>query len=390
LNRTSKSFPWVQLAALTLVHFYVDMFAGMIPALLPRIREEFFLSLAQAGWLLAVLKIASNAIQVATGHLRARQSSLLFLPLGLFLGSAGCLLAWTPRTGTVEFWLFPLLMVSGCGIALVHPEGLRAIHTLDQISSSISTAFFLMGGFLGYAAGGWVGTLLVSHWGLVGLTCLIPPTLLTAGLLYFLRIRLAVDEHPNHKNLTPDSNSISFWLILLMALPAAISTEAIMWMVPARLNELGFALTLGGLSNMFFMIGSILGNLALAYLAAQKNKLLFSTIAFLLGIPLLLIYLGIMKSSLAPWILAAAGFFLIAPYTLLVTMARSARGFNLGGRMALMVGGTWGAAGLAVPLLGKIAELLTLQTVLNWLWTGYLISAMVGFWIKITSRRTIS
>ena len=362
----------------------------MIPALLPRIREEFFLSLAQAGWLLAVLKIASNAMQVATGHLRARQSSLLFLPLGLFLGSAGCLLAWTPRTGTVEFWLFPLLMVSGCGIALVHPEGLRAIHTLDQISSSISTAFFLMGGFLGYAAGGWVGTLLVSHWGLVGLTCLIPPTLLTVGLLYFLRIRLAVDEHPNHKNLTPDSNLISFWLILLMALPAAISTEAIMWMVPARLNELGFALTLGGLSNMFFMIGSILGNLALAYLAAKKNKLLFSTIAFLLGIPLLLIYLGIMKSSLAPWILAAAGFFLIAPYTLLVTMARSARGFNLGGRMALMVGGTWGAAGLAVPLLGKIAELLTLQTVLNWLWTGYLISAMVGFWIKITSRRTIS
>jgi FSR family fosmidomycin resistance protein-like MFS transporter len=388
LSRSSKSWQWVQLAALAFVHFYVDLFAGMIPALLPKIREEFILSLARAGWLLAVMKIASNGMQIATGPMRARQNRMLFLPLGLILGSAGCLMYWAPRTGTTEFWLYLMIIVSGCGIAVVHPEGLRATHALDRISGSVSTAFFLMGGFLGYAAGGLVGTILVKRWGLEGLWGLIPPALLGAGVLYCLRIRLAVEEHKeeNAATLTSESESISIWPIFFMAIPAAISAEAIMWMVPARLKELGFELTMGGFSGMLFVLGGVAGNVTLALLAAKRNKLLFSAVSYLLGIPLLLIYVNMVDSRQAPWVLMASGLFLIAPYALLVTIARYSRGFNLGGRMALMVGGTWGTAGLAVPLMSKMAEYMTVQTVLNWVWTGFAISGMVGIWILIKQR----
>ena len=159
----------MQLLVLASVHFLIDMFASMPPAILPVIRSEFALSLSRGGFVLAALYITCNAIQPLTGHMRAGRRKPLFLHLGLILGAGICLLAALPRGDGAFPAMIALAAVSGVGIAIVHPEGLRAVHRLRRVQPAVSTAVFMAGGFLGYAGGGAVSAFLVSNFGLEGL-----------------------------------------------------------------------------------------------------------------------------------------------------------------------------------------------------------------------------
>jgi FSR family fosmidomycin resistance protein-like MFS transporter len=149
LNKKIVTFHWMQLLVLSSVHFLVDMFGGMLPAILPAIRTEFGLSLSLAGILLVVLHITANGIQTLTGHTRADKRVPMFLHLGLILAAGICLLGLLPRSGGAFAAMLVLVAVSGFGIAIVHPESLRAVHRLRRISPAVSTAVFIAGGFLG-------------------------------------------------------------------------------------------------------------------------------------------------------------------------------------------------------------------------------------------------
>src|SRR4030042_150000 len=159
----------MQLLVLSGVHFCIDMFAGMLPPLVPAVREEFALSLSLCVLLVVALNMTSNGVQVLTGHLRAYKRAPLFLHIGLVLGAGICLLGLLPRTGAVFVALLLLSIVSACGIAVVHPEALRAVHYLRRIRPAVSTAVFMAGGRCGYASSGAVSTVLVSRFCLRGL-----------------------------------------------------------------------------------------------------------------------------------------------------------------------------------------------------------------------------
>jgi len=88
----------MQLLALAGVHFLIDMFAGMLPAILPAIRDEFGLSLSLGGLVLAALYMTSNGIQPLIGHMRADRRRPLFLHLGLILGASICPVSYTHLT----------------------------------------------------------------------------------------------------------------------------------------------------------------------------------------------------------------------------------------------------------------------------------------------------
>jgi len=90
------------------VHFLIDVFASMLPAILPAIRDEFSLSLSQGGYVLVALLLTCNALQPLIGHMRAHKRRPLFLHLGLIVGAGICLLGILPR-GSNAFALMILL-----------------------------------------------------------------------------------------------------------------------------------------------------------------------------------------------------------------------------------------------------------------------------------------
>jgi len=379
----------MQLFVLASVHFLIDMFASMLPAILPAIRDEFSLSLSLGGLVLVALLMTSNGIQPLIGHLRADKRRPLFLYLGLILAAAICLLGALPR-GSAAFSLIILLaVVSGCGIAIVHPEGLRAVHRLKSLPPAVSTAVFMAGGFLGYASGGAVSTYLVSRFGLKGLYPLVLCPVIGIVMVVFLRIRLAVERKVRNKNeARTEENRLPFWLIMVMAMPAAVSTTVLANLLPTVLNELGFELTFGGFSTTMFGLGGAVGSFVWANIAGKKGELKCSIAALFLVLPFLVAYLVLINTRVAIWILFGAGFCAIAAYVLMITLSRQAAGLNLGQRMGFMVGGTWALANIVFMALLPTAEHFGANAILKFTPLGYLCSAFLGLFVMFKPRNS--
>jgi len=374
----------MQLLALAGVHFLIDMFAGMLPAILPAIRDEFGLSLSLGGLVLAALYMTSNGIQPLVGHMRADRRRPLFLHLGLILGASICLLGALPRGSGAFAIMILLAVVSGCGIAIVHPEGLRAVHWLRRIPPAISTAVFMAGGFLGYASGGAVSALLVSRFGLKGLYPLALCPVIGIVMVIFLRIRLAVERKVQNKNeARTEENRLPFWLIMAMAMPAAVSTTILVALLPTVLSELDFELTFGGFSTMMFGLGGAAGSFVWANLAHKKGELNCSIAALFLVLPFLVAYLVLINNKMAIWLLFGAGFCAISAYILMITLSRYATGLSLGQRMGFMVGGTWALANIVFIALLPVAEHFGTNVILKFTPLGYLCSGAFGLFVML-------
>ena len=382
----------MQLLVLSGVHFLIDMFGNMLPSLLPAVRAEFSLSLSLGGFVLAVVVLSANGIQLLTGHTRANKTTPLLLHLGLFLAASICLLAALPKSGEGLLLLLVLAIVSGGGIAIAHPESLRAVYSLATIPSSIGTAVFMTGGFIGYACGGAISTILVSKFGLNGLYPLLLCPVVGILMVVLLKINLAVEPKENNTNKIPPGSpspvSLSFWPVVAMGIPAAISTTILANLVPTRLNELGFDLTFGGFSTTVYGIGGAVGTIVWAAIAHRKGELICSTIALFLVTPFLLPYLFLMDNKPAVLLLFGAGFYSFSAYILLITLARHATGLNLGQRMAFIVGGTWAVANIVFMALAPAAEHLGTHLILAITPFGYLFSGILGLLIilKTSSR----
>ena len=374
--------------ALAGVHFIVDLFTGMPPAILPAILDEFGWKLPRGAFVLAVLYITCNGVQMLTGHMRAGKRRPLFLHIGLILAAGICLLAALPRGKAAFPAMILLVVIAGFGTAVVHPEGLRAVHRLKRIPPTLSTAVFMAGGFLGYASGGGVSALLVSRYGFQGLYPLVICPVIGVAAVILLRIRLAVEpKAPNERaGQTPGACRLPFWFIFAMAMPAAVSTTILALLLPTVLvDELGFDLTFGGFSTTMFGLGGAAGSFAWAYAARKKNELACTVVALFLAIPFLFAYLVLINNGPAIWILLGAGFCTISAYTLMITLSRHATGPALGRRMGVMVGGTWALAYVIFMTLLSAAQHFNIGThaLLNLTPWGYLLSGGFGIFVLL-------
>jgi MFS family permease len=383
----------MHLLVLASVHFFIDVFASMMPAILPAVLADFSLSLSKGGLVMAVMCLTCNGVQPLTGHLRANKRRPLFLHIGLILGSVICLLGVLSKEsiGLSKEGAFGgmilLAVVSGFGIAIVHPEGLRGVHRLRRIKPAVSTAVFMAGGFLGYASGGVVSAFLVSRFGLKGLYPLMLCPIVGIILVLLLRVRLAVERTVYYNNATKQAKGwLPFWIILLMAMPAAVSTTIISSLLPTVLNGLGFGLTFGGLSATMFGLGGAIGSYAWAHVAHKKGELKCVVAALFLVIPFLVLYLVFINSRTAIWILFGAGFCAISAYILMITLSRQAKGLTLGQRMGFMVGGTWALAYVVFMALLPAAEHFGSDVILKFSPLGYLLSGVFGLYVMLKAR----
>ncbi len=381
MNQQSLKAQWTQLVVLSGVHFLADMFGNMLPAILPALREEFSLKLATGTFVIASLGMTSNAMQLLTGHLRARETKPFFLYIGTLLAAAVCLMALAPKSMAGILLLLGFGAVGGCGIAVVHPEGLRGVHTLERISASLSTAVFMTSGFFGFASGGAISACLVHSYGLKGLYPLLVCPALGMLAIVFSRVRLAVEDvaPANGGPVAGAFPTLPFSKVLLIGLPAALSTTAVQWLTPTYLHDLGFALTSGGLAAAMFGWGGAVGPFLWAAIALRKGDLCACVWAFLLSAPFTMLYFVFVGHGLAIWLLFGAGSCAMSAYILTVTLARAAKGLSLGHRMALIVGGTWGITLVIFLALMPLVDRIGTGLFLRFTPVGYLISALYAF-----------
>jgi MFS family permease len=210
------------LIALTAAHFVTDAFPGLMHTLLPAFQESFGFSMAAGGVLLTVFLIATNGIQVLLGHLRGEQERPLFLYAGMLLVCVILMFSLVSPGDHALLWLLLISLVCGAGIGMTHPEFLRSIHRLDQISPAISSAVFMGGGVAGFALSGWLSTWLYPRLGMRSLLPFCGASIVVLAILVRLKIRLAVErDEPGRQQAQEDREQLSFRLIMAVATLAA-------------------------------------------------------------------------------------------------------------------------------------------------------------------------
>lgn len=379
---------WPQLLLLTFIHFSIDSYMGMIPALMPGIIAHFGITVIQSVSLIIIPSLLVNIVQLAVGHTRAGKNFPLFIYIGGVLTICGGAINFAPVGDAAFFWLMLLFCLSAVGVGLTHPECFRAVHGLDRIIPEASTATFMIGGQFGYGLGAWLTAYLVVKMGFAGLWLMSLAVVIMLILTVLLRIQLPVESQVKVKT---DSSghtgqTLSFWPIWLMVLPAAVTCSVFLSLLPQRLSEMGFPLDFGGYCHWMFMGGSVAGLIFWSALTRKVNTVLCMTLAFGIGTPVLFAYMFFMQYELSAWLLVVSGGCLMAPFTLLVKEARFAQGFNLGGRMALAAGGTWLVSNLAFFGISYAfkqfsTEAMLIKYGIDYSWTASLLSALIGLWI---------
>ena len=383
----------IQVGVLTGAHFLVDMLGGLLPGFLPVALVYFDINLGLGVVILSSVSIGCNLMQIPASLLGRAMRSPTLLTVGLVMAGLIVLLGAMPRETPV--WVLCILMVTvGCGIALVHPHGLRGTQHARKVAVSVSTPVFMTGGFLGGAVGPWLSSLLVGHYGLKGLSWLILPVVLVIGGLWLSHVKLTPDQPvqktPDEPHTEVQSGSECPWGFANLCLIATLlnmGTTTIQALLPSYLNTLKYSLSFGGFCSMLFGIGSAVGSISIGVLVRKYRCTPFVLGGLLLGAPVMLIYFLLSKYSVACLLIPLGGLLASSCFPLLVSLSRNAEGgLSTSVRMGLIVGGTWGFAGVVLLVIGQIAARIGLAPVMHLSWIFY-VCALLAAVLTLKKRR---
>lgn len=387
-----KTQQWMQLLSLTLAHAVADTYVGIIAPVLVPMQAHYKVSLSLLIVIASMMGFCSNVLQVPIGHFRATWKTPAFIAMGVMLAGTSVFIPNLPEAGNLSLVaMVAIAAIAGFGVATVHPEGLRAVHGLDRISPSLSTAIFMVAGFCGFASGAYLSSTITQYYGLNSIRWLYLAAPLSIIPLLLSRVRLHVDTR--EKDDTQETNSeipsLPFLPLLLMAAILATCAGIQATLLPTFLyKEAGYSLSFSGLSFTLFGVGGVVGAISWSILAPRIGHLKVLIFVTLLGAPLTALYLWLApQSKLAVILLIFTAFIVYTGFPLCVTLARYARSsLHFGQRIGLISGATWGTAAVFLWILSPITEITGFGPLLHLIWIGYLIACGIAVYILKTTR----
>ncbi len=355
-----------QVFLLSLGHCINDLHAVFLPTLMPRFVEELGLSLTQVGFFGFINGITHVVAQPLFGHLADATNRPWYAGFGPMVTALGTgLLPYSPN------YAFMLLCVGlySIGSSAFHPQGCGSVGALvppERLAFSIS--LFNVGGTLGGTLSPYYAILLVSLFGLKGLpVTVIPGVFIGVALLLFLP---NLGSSSGEKGKDKKSQGMFFqniFRVLRKVLPVwgisfltNSSNRAITFFLPLLITSRGGTLLQGG--TALFVIG-IMGTLASvggSRMADRIGKRLFIGIMIALG-PLLLLPAMYTQGNLALLFFTLGISLLMATSPVLVATAIERAPESRSVASSLMMGVSWGLAGLITFPMGTLADLFDIE-----------------------------
>ena len=380
---------WYQLLALTLAHAATDTFGGLVAPVLVPMRDHYGLAIPLLIFVSSLLGFSSNVFQILVGHLHASWKSPALICLGVLLAGTAVFITFLPPGPLCLLWMSLIALAAGFGIATVHPEGLRAVHGLDKIPSSLSTAVFMVAGFLGFSCGALLSSALTEHFGLHSIAWLYGLAPVAAAPLFFSGIRLPIDSGTEQAKSALEQKEniphVPFLPLFITAATLATCSQIQATLLPSHLfKEVGYSLSFSGFSFTLFGIGGMVGAITWGTLAPRLGHLRVLLISTVAGAPLTLLYLLLAPvSKMDAALLAFTAFIVYTGFPLCITLARYADSpLRFGQRMGIICGGSWGIAAVVLWILGPISEHTGMGPLLHLVWIGYLAAAAMIFWMQ--------
>jgi FSR family fosmidomycin resistance protein-like MFS transporter len=342
---------------LALGHLVIDVNQGALSAVLPFVKTAHGLTYAQVGTLVFVSMITSSIVQPLFGYLADRTARRWLLPAALLLSGAGIAL-----TGVVRGYeaLLAVIVVMGLGVAAYHPEGYRTATGVAGDRKATALSWFSLGGNVGYASGPLIAAFLITAFGLGGTLGMLVPSLLMTGAITTMLPAMSRAAAPVHG---PSRQARGVTMPKAMALLVGIgslrswSSMGFATFVPFYfVDHLKADPGMVGAVLFVFLGAGALGTVLAGPLADRWGARALVQWAFLAVIPFGALFLlagGLVLRLVA---LACFGALLTSIFSVSVVLGQAYLPRHAGMASGLMVGLAMGTGGVAVTILGWLAD----------------------------------
>jgi FSR family fosmidomycin resistance protein-like MFS transporter len=361
-------------------HLITDIYSPVLPAILPLLILENGYPYLVAGIIITVWNLSSSFTQPVIGYFHDRKSFTIPLGLGVLFAAV-----FIPLVGLVENYYLMLLFAAlgGLGHAFFHPTALSMVSRIAGDSRrGRLTAYFTVGGNLGFAIGPIIAGVVVSLFGLKCLILIVIPGVLAAGLLHLLLPPAVSARKPAvlHQPATPTSGRPPYAGVALLVIASAFRAWVIFSSVaflPTYLAESGFDVVTANLLVSAMLLAGVVGQLVGGTVSDRYGRKEYTLVGLVASLVPFSIFLST-SGVIAVVALVVFGFCLWSTFSVTVAMAHEMVPGEAGLVSGLMIGLAVGAGGAGVAIIGYLADPFSLLTALSVL-TLPILAAVVLF-----------
>lgn len=367
------------IGGLGLAHFVIDWMSDSPALVIAHLKDRYDLSATHVGFWMAIFSISASLLQVPLGWFFQK---IGWLQPGGFRPSVMKLIILLVLISSITMGFVPipqkpalnllLLAFSGLAIATFHPLGAGLVYLLCRRDQAFWMGIFISSGVVGFAFGPWFVGLTLNHGEnvytlaqtLVGI--LVIPWI----LLLFRRVDIQkIGSVPEKMNANNQFHRIPWAVILNLYVLVVIREWAKLGMItywPLMMRKQGWTdADIGFWLSLFLLPGPLMGWAVGAWADRAGGR----RVLMILQWCTLIAWCGYFFLPITPtfrlvWFVLA-GTALVATTPLNVVMAQRLAPQHLGLVTALMMGFAWGASGLLLPVLGALADRLSLELVLH-------------------------
>jgi FSR family fosmidomycin resistance protein-like MFS transporter len=342
---------------LALGHLVIDVNQGALSAVLPFVKTAHGLSYAQVGTLVFMSMVTSSIVQPVFGYFADRTARRWLLPAAVLLSGTGIAL-----TGVATGYqgLLALIVVMGLGVAAYHPEGYRTATGVAGDRKATALSWFSLGGNIGYAAGPLIAALLITTLGLGGtLGMLVPSAIMAPALTTMLPAMSRAATRGGAGAPAARGVSMPKAMTLLVGIGSLRSWSSLGFATFVPFYYVDHLKADPGMIGavLFVFLGSgALGTVLAGPLADRWGARAFVRWAFLAVIPFGALFLLVDGALLRLVMLGAFGALLTSTFSVSVVLGQAYLPRNAGMASGLMVGLAMGTGGVAVTVLGWLAD----------------------------------
>ncbi|MGN4446163.1 MFS transporter [Bacillus cereus group sp. MYBK79-1] len=361
------------LFAISFGHFLNDSMQAVVPALFPILEKTMNLSYMQVGWIAFALNMTSSIMQPVFGMYSDKKPSPFLLPLGMFSSMLGMI-------GLAFALNFIIVIISvlfiGLGSAVFHPEGARVAYMAAGAKRGLAQAIYQVGGNTGNSLApiftalifvplGQIGSLGFTAFAAVGIVLLI-------FVSNWYRNELATGAVRRKKRAALEaenaivSTHIKFVILLLVFLTfvrswygAGIGNFYQFYLI----EHYGLSIKNAQYFVFAFMIAGVLGTFFGGPLADRFGKKTIIVFSMIGSAPLALLLPHVSLVWVVPLFLCI-GFISSSSFSVIVVYAQELVPGKVGMVSGLIVGLAFGLGALGSVVLGKLADIYSLQFIM--------------------------
>lgn len=351
---------------LGLGHFTVDVYANLLPPLLPIFKEMYGLSYAATAGLTSIFAITSTLIQPIFGYLADRYGKKWIAALGVaWVAVLMCALGIAPGYAAIV----AIVAFAGIGSAMFHPQGAAMVPKVSGSRKGLGVSIFAAGGSIGYSVMPLIAVMIVGWFGLRSLPLLIFPGLVVSYMIYRYAPDMEEDCAKNHLDLRQVVQGMSRVRSSLTPLVTVVSLRS--WVCSGMLTfiPLYFALQFKGwmfmgvdmtyiapgITLFIFLISNAIGGIIGGSLSDRYGRKQVLVTSLFASIPFF--YLAFTCPTVMVWpFIALAGGLVYMSYPGTVIQAQEMLPRTQGMAGGLILGFGNGVGGLLVLLTGVLSD----------------------------------